>query len=1326
MRVWVSFIVMSLVMVCFGCEDNINLGEVKPVVSLTQDWDGDGAMEGLPSDTGDGDYLVDFGKVVVLQRASRTIVLSNDISAKDKLKWTSISLEEGSDPEFFVDEPPMNDLSPGESTFFTVHFIPSEEGPKSGKLIVGSNDPEHPQIRISLQGEGVSPDIEVCLVGSEGEMCNDQVSPSNLNMDFGMNDLGTSTEMGFVVRNKGVYDLTISAGSGQGGVDFGPNTSSEFTLLPDPFTGTLAPGEEKSYTISYTPFDGGADEARLEVHSDDPDEPLVVIDLLGNGLAPKICPQPPFLVDFGSIQVNSTSRKSYTFSSCGNQTLTIQSLTIDSGNHGFFTFASDIPTPFDLSPGESFDVELVYAPTELGAHAGQLTISSNDPNAGEGWIDLVGQATPIPTCDIYVWPTTVDFGSVSTSGFSNQTINMSNTGDADCEITEVRGPDGSNEFTFDPAPFTGTIPPGEMRQFTVKYAPQDEGSDQATVTVVCPSDPDEGETEVTLKANGIQPPPCDFQVVPSALNFGSVPVGGRVDMTSTLFNFGSEKCFVTDLELAQGSDTSFHPDALPFPRPELGPGESYDIVVVLEPEHGGVLSGQLTVKGSQNNPFFGVPMASISLTAGGEAAAMCLVPESLDFGPVSVGDHRDMSFEIQACGPGNLKIRQISFDGANPDFTFASVPGAPRTIPAGTSHTVTVRYSPSSQGADFGRVLVSGNDDNISTGVVELKGNYAGSCPAVFDCQPDALWFQSTEIGRSREQAFVCTNHGTEAITVVDVGPGAGTSPEFNVSSSPTPLTVQPGGELHVEVGYIPTDVGSDTGSVVISSQFSSDGCDNFTLITIPLEADGVTPDLPPCIGPQNFDPELVFEWPNGNISNPQWHQVFMTPVVMNLTDDNADGFINENDIPDIIFSSYDYFHDEASATTPGMLRAISGDDGHELWTVDDPRFRVNNEAQIAVGDIDGDNLPEILASKYVITDSGDITGRYVTGNILCFENDGTFKWESEAWHGSENDIEDGSAIGVADLDHDGHPEIFRGSSVFNYRGELLWEGEAGTGSNGHGTFCTAADLDMQGGMELVCGNTAYHDDGTIYWQLSKPDGIVSIADFNQDGLPEVLLSSSGFGGGIFILNGQTGEILSTLGDSEVNSIMPAVVTDMDNSGGPEFAMVGTCTDEGEDSECFWGVDVNESNLSMNVLWKEFLNDATLGGGNSAFDFEGDGTFEVLQNDETYVNVYRGLNHDRIYQAERSSITGWENPLVVDVNNDDHAEIIVIENGLGTSHGILVYANAGQVKWVETKKVWNQFDYHITNIRENGTIPRFEVPNWTVYNNFLSNEPFCE
>ncbi len=1309
-----------------GCEDEVNLGDIRSVAVLGQDWDNDSVVEPLPVDpSGAADHLVDFGQVVVRQRATRVVVLGNDATARDELIWTSITLESGSSGDFSLELPPGNDLPPGQATFFTVVYLPAEDGADSGAVLVETNDPERPTVRVSLGGEGVSPDVQVCLLAGGVEQCNDQVAPQNLSVDFGRNDLDQPVSRQFLVRNVGVFALTLQASGGQGGVDFSAGTSEEYALDTGPWTGTLAPGAERTFEVTFTPIDGGVEAGSIEVTSTDPDETVVVISLTGSGIAPKICPEPPFVVDFGSVSVGTTANKPYRFSSCGTEVLTVTALELQPGPEGYFSFSTGVTTPLDLPPGATFDVLLAYAPQDIGSHQGQLTIRSNDPNGGEGWIALRGRATPIPTCDIEVSPTAVDFGQVSTSGFATRTVSIVNVGDAECTVSGIQGPVGDAGFSLTGLPgLPMTVPIGELRQFSVRYQPPGEGSHQATVTVVCDNDPDEPGTDVSLVGTGVQPPPCDFQADPSVLNFGSVPMGQPVDLVTRVHNFGSESCTLWDWGLVSGSSPSFTPSAAPFPRPEVDPGQSYDITVTFNPQSDGLQTGTLEIKGGED-PFH-LQRVNVALTGGGEAARMCLNPEVLDFGPVNVGQSRTMSFTITACGPGNLRVRQIAFDGGNPDFTFAAVPGAPRTIPAGQSHTVTVQYSPSAPGADFGRVIISGNDDLSPNGVVELKGNYTGTCPAVFACEPTGLGFGLVELGRSAELAFTCTNHGSEALTVSAVALGPGTSPEFGLLAPGLPLPVPPGGNLFVEVAFTPADLGVEVGSVAVTSQFTSEGCDNFTLISVALEAEGVTPDLPPCITPRVFQPTLEFEWPNGSISSPSFKQVFMTPVVINLTDDNGDGFINEQDIPDIVFNS---FAGGLSVKEPAIIRAISGDDGRTLFSIDDPRFRTNFETQLAVGDIDGDNLPEILASKLVITESGDIHGQFVTGNLLCFEHDGTFKWESEPWHAPEDDIEDGSAIGIADLDHDGHPEIFRGPSVFNRHGQLLWEGTAGRGGAGHGVFCTAADLDRQGGMELVCGNTAYRADGTVMWQVAKDDGFVGIADFNLDGQAEVILFSIGLRGGTFILNGQTGAILSTLNNSEVSAILNPVIADIDGSGGPEVAVVGTCQVQGPDGmesgECFWGIEVNEANLAMSVLWKEEIYDSTLGGGNSGFDFEGDGPVEVIQNDERWLNVYSGLAHNLIYQAERWSVTGWEHPVVVDVDNDGHAEMITIQNGLGMSGGILVYGNA-EDDWVSTRRVWNQFEFHVTNVRENGTIPRFEVPNWTVYNNANVNEPFCD
>jgi len=96
----------------------------------------------------------------------------------------------------------------------------------------------------------------------------------------------------------------------------------------------------------------------------------------------------------------------------------------------------------------------------------------------------------------------------------------------------------------------------------------------------------------------------------------------------------------------------------------------------------------------------------------------------------------------------------------------------------------------------------------------------------------------------------------------------------------------------------------------------------------------------------------------------------------------------------------------------------------------------------------------------------------------------------------------------------------------------------------------------------------------------------------------------------------------------------------------------------------------------------------------------------------------------------------FEGPIAV-IDNDGQADIVVIsnaygkadpklscvENGINGQSGVRVFGAAGG-KWVRTRRVWNQHAYSITNTDEDGTIPAFPQPNWTVpgLNNFRQNK----
>ncbi|MEO8875771.1 MAG: VCBS repeat-containing protein, partial [Polyangiaceae bacterium] len=142
--------------------------------------------------------------------------------------------------------------------------------------------------------------------------------------------------------------------------------------------------------------------------------------------------------------------------------------------------------------------------------------------------------------------------------------------------------------------------------------------------------------------------------------------------------------------------------------------------------------------------------------------------------------------------------------------------------------------------------------------------------------------------------------------------------------------------------------------------------------------------------------------------------------------------------------------------------------------------------------------------------------------------------------------------------------------------------------------------------------------------------------------------------------------------------------------------------------------------------------------GSSLFDFNGDGNVEVAYADEFHLHVYDGKTGNEEYTICNTNGTLEENPVVADVDGDGQADLIVVSNAyaetcpdpdtLGTGNdpkesGIRIYESKTG-SWVQTRRVWNQHGYHITNVNEDGTIPKIEANNWTSpgLNNFRQNK----
>jgi subtilase family serine protease/prenyltransferase beta subunit len=442
------------------------------------------------------------------------------------------------------------------------------------------------------------------------------------------------------------------------------------------------------------------------------------------------------------------------------------------------------------------------------------------------------------------------------------------------------------------------------------------------------------------------------------------------------------------------------------------------------------------------------------------------------------------------------------------------------------------------------------------------------------------------------------------------------------------------------------------------------------------------------------FSPVVKWHW-EGSPDLPEYNQSCSPPVVARLTDTNSDGIVDEKDVPAIIFLAHPRSYSACANACGSILVAVRGDTGEEIFTVTDPDYMTTSHSGPAVGDIDNDGYNEIIVKKY-------------GGGYIAFEHDGTFKWQSTS-------IMNYKAVvpSLADLDGDGTVEIIVGRVVFNNDGTIRWSGTQGIGLNSYAVLSTVADLDLDGQPEVVTGKTAYRNDGTIYWNRSTSfDGLTAIANFDDDPYPEVVVVGSGR---VMLLehDGVTKWLQNLPGGGYGGA---PTVADFDGDGELEIGVAGLAR-------------YVVFNADGSILWQNTTQDKSSSlTGSSVFDFDGDGRAEVAYGDEQHFRVYDGLTGFTLFEMRNSSNTGIELPVIADVDNDNRAEIIQVAtdwlpgsliNGEGL-HGIRVFEDLND-NWVNTRKIWNQHAYHITNVNDDGSIPRVEQNNWEIYNNYRCN-----
>jgi hypothetical protein len=463
-----------------------------------------------------------------------------------------------------------------------------------------------------------------------------------------------------------------------------------------------------------------------------------------------------------------------------------------------------------------------------------------------------------------------------------------------------------------------------------------------------------------------------------------------------------------------------------------------------------------------------------------------------------------------------------------------------------------------------------------------------------------------------------------------------------------------------------------------------------------------------------SFEPRVAWEWTDSKIL-PQYADVLMTPVVVPLQRDVADQF----EAPAVVFNAI-RGDQGAGSEVPGVMRAVSGRDGAELWT-SDPAHLVNGLAGIAAGDLDGDGFTEFVTARngtqWPASDPGH-KGPPSDDGLVAFDHQGRFLWEVSGlrvfW----------GAPSIANLYGRRDAQVILGATVIDATGTILCQGSNGDdfthgiGENFLGPISTVADVDLDGSPDIVTGNTVYdnHCQPKPGWPNGQPDGLVAVADFTGDAHPEIVVVS----GGTVRMQDWQGKVIwgpvAIPGNPAGKGGGAPTVADFDGDGKLEIGVAGNST-----------YTVFKPFAANPVLWSKPSQDQSMVSGSSVFDFEHDGKAEVVYGDECYTRVYDGTTGATLFEAPNPSCTVHENPVIADVDKDGRAEIVVGMNsvcgivcpwgphipadGTPRRHGVTVYKDLRD-RWVSTRPIWNQHAYHVTNVNDDGSIPVSEPDQW--------------
>jgi len=397
---------------------------------------------------------------------------------------------------------------------------------------------------------------------------------------------------------------------------------------------------------------------------------------------------------FATQQVGTQSAaQTITITSLGNTPVVFGSLVIA----GDFT-ETDTCAGQTLAVGTSCSVQILFAPTMIGARTGQLTLYANVAG-GQATVALSGSGTT-PASVVLTPPVLTFPATIVNQTAASQNIAVSNTGGTIATLSAPALSGNTGDFAIHANSCGSTLAASTGCTVTITFTPKANGARSATLSVTDNAGTAAAATQ-TASLTGIGDAPATDTLTPVALSFASQQIGTNSNSQSvTLTNSGGVPLTLIAASVSAGDFAVVNACGN-----SLAAHATCAFNVTFSPTAVGARTATLTV--TDQFHFQTVALAGTGVAGAG----VSLTPTSLSFPATGVGlTALPQTLTLTNNGGMPLTMSNVVL---SPGFVVA-LNSCSSTLTVNASCSLTIVFAPTTAGASAGTLTFT---DNAASGV---------------------------------------------------------------------------------------------------------------------------------------------------------------------------------------------------------------------------------------------------------------------------------------------------------------------------------------------------------------------------------------------------------------------------------------------------------------------------------------------------------------------------------------------------------------------------------------------------------------------------------